>query len=369
MDISKNQELLLALIGTPSEVQYETLAAMDISEWNELFLLSARQGLFALVYDQLNLLNFKLPAPKEILIKWELSVIRLEKRYERQKGALKELVFLFNKNNIDCLLLKGIGLSLLYPVPEHRECGDIDIYLFGEHDRGNDIIEKLGIEIDKTGQKHSNFYYQGIPVENHKSFLNIKQHRTDKIFEKKLHWLISENFQTVEIDDFSIRIPSPDFNAIFLTRHAITHFLATGLVLRHICDLAFFFEQNYDRINLSEFRRLLKNENLFDVFCSLLKIARDYLGMEERIFYSVTGINSDCCDEELTIKILKDTLENKYRTLSKEKRASMKWFNGKYFSFKCLLDSKWRYDAIRSSQFYRNFIYRVRLNLAMLLKK
>ncbi len=101
----------------------------------------------------------------------------------------------------------------------------------------------------------------------------------------------------------------------------------------------------------------------------LTKKCRSLSGMEERIFYSVTGINSDCCDEELTIKILKDTLENKYRTLSKEKRASMKWFNGKYFSFKCLLDSKWRYDAIRSSQFYRNFIYRVRLNLAMLLKK
>lgn len=63
-------------------------------------------------------------------------------------------------------LLKGLGLSIYYPRPEHRECGDIDLWL-DNCDKGNRLIEELGIKINYDSEKHAVFHYKGVMVENH----------------------------------------------------------------------------------------------------------------------------------------------------------------------------------------------------------
>lgn len=81
------------------------------------------------------------------------------------------------------MTLKGVGLSTLYPIPSHREGGDIDIYTFSGSESISDseanqladsLIEQQGqkIDVDKT-PKHSVFYFNGILVENHKTFTNV----------------------------------------------------------------------------------------------------------------------------------------------------------------------------------------------------
>lgn len=52
----------------------------------------------------------------------------------------------FAENGIRLLLLKGLGLSRNYPVPAHRECGDIDIYLFGASDEGDRLLLQMGAQ-------------------------------------------------------------------------------------------------------------------------------------------------------------------------------------------------------------------------------
>lgn len=50
--------------------------------------------------------------------------------------------------------MKGLGLSIYYPRPEHRECGDIDLWL-NDCDKGNRLIEELGIKINHDSEKHA----------------------------------------------------------------------------------------------------------------------------------------------------------------------------------------------------------------------
>ena len=60
------------------------------------------------------------------------------------------------------LLLKGIGLSLVYPNPSSRESGDIDFYLFGNYKEGNLIFAPTKFS---ESAKHSSFVYKGVNVE------------------------------------------------------------------------------------------------------------------------------------------------------------------------------------------------------------
>src|SRR3989339_1447331 len=136
MQTSKAEKLLPLLIknalqknndGQESNIAF-TDFQLDHTQWNELLTLAAKQGVFAIAYDGLP--DTLLPElPKDITIKWQLGVENIEKRYDRQIGVLKELISIFNKNGIDLLLLKGLGLCSMYPEPNHRECGDLDIYL------------------------------------------------------------------------------------------------------------------------------------------------------------------------------------------------------------------------------------------------
>lgn len=357
MNLVPEQNLLLSLIKT-SLCFSNREAFLDVPEgtdWNSLVNLAARQGVLCVARDGL----VQMPGiSRELLIRWELSVQKLEARNKKQRAVIKELVALFRENGIEMLLLKGIGLSELYPDPNHRECGDIDIFLFGDYEKGNKVIEELGIEVEKEGSKHSKFYFKGVPVENHKTFLNVEYTQTDKNLEKHLHKILYEQgFDSIVIDDTKVSIPTPDFTAIFLSRHDITHFLASGLVLRHFCDLALFFEKNRARIDFANFEKVMKEEGQSNLISSFLAIGNLHLGLPEESLPEFLTYRYQV--EILAHRVLVDTFYNKYRSIDKKEIETMWVPRRKLLGVKQLFRSKWKYDSIERGLFYKSFITRV----------
>jgi len=377
MNLSPEQYLLFSLIKTSLCIRNNREAFYVIPgeiDWAGLFCLAARQGVLCVARDGLEHNEqcggmpkiIKMPGlSRELLIRWELSVQKLGARNKRQRAVIKELVALFKENGIEMLLLKGIGLSELYPDPIHRECGDIDVFLFGDYEKGNKVVEELGIEVEKDGSKHSKFYYKGVPVENHKTFLNVEYTLTDKNLEKHLHKvLLEQGFDTITIEDIPVRIPTPDFTAIFLSRHNITHFLASGLVLRHFCDLALFFEKNRTRIDFANFEKVMKEDGQYNLISSFLAIGQKYLGMPNENF---PGFSIDRQQVEiLASRVLEDTFYNKYRSIDKKEIETMWVPRRKLLGVKQLFRSKWKYDSINNGLFLKSFIFRIYQNFQLL---
>lgn len=85
------------------------------------------------------------------------------------------------------MVLKGYACSLNWPKPEHRPCGDIDIWLFGQQKEADKALSKeKGIEIDKSHHHHTVFYWGEFMVENHYDFINVHQNKTNAKLEKVL---------------------------------------------------------------------------------------------------------------------------------------------------------------------------------------
>ncbi|MBP1671881.1 MAG: hypothetical protein H6Q22_1453 [Bacteroidetes bacterium] len=214
-------------------------------------------------------------------------------------------------------------------------------------------------------QNHSKFFFKGVPVENHKTFLNVEYTQTDKNLEKHLHKLLREQgFDTIMIDDIPVRIPTPDFTAIFLSRHDITHFLASGLVLRHFCDLALFFEKNRARINFINFENVIKEEGLCNFICSFLAIGQTYLGMPKGSFPEFSIDQQQVAT--LANRVLEDTFYNKYRSIDKKEIETMWVPRRKLLGIKHLFRSKWKYDSIENGLFFKSFIFRIYQDLQSL---
>jgi len=330
---------------------------LSTPEWQRLIDLAASQGVLAAAFDALPKGKVIPCLTKELHIRWGLSVQRMEDRNRRQREALKELVGLFRSEGIEILLLKGLGLSENFPQPNHRECGDLDIFLFGDYEKGNKIIEKLGIEVNREGTKHSTFFFKGIPVENHFSFLDVVSSKTNVNLEAHLTRILKEQgFRTILIDDVEVRIPTPDFTAIFLTRHDIIHFMASGLVLRHLCDLSLFFTRHSSSINLSQIVQILKEESQLELFTSFLDLTQIYLGMSTKV---VSGLVTN---EKISKSVFQNTMYNPSRK-GIDKLLKMWVPKRKVYGAIHLCQSKWKYDLAGKEIFRERFFFSMKVLL------
>lgn len=222
---------------------FEGTSAQD---WYKCYKLAVKQGVMALAWDGILKLPDALMPPKALKIKWGTRVMEYESIYNRYCSTVVELSEFYSSHSIAMMQLKGVGFSLLYPVPSHREGGDIDIYTFSaDKDRigdmeANKLADRLmaenGTDVDlESSYKHSNFYFKGIPVENHKTFLNVKEYKIAAIVDNILRNNMSP--QKIKLSNGEILTPSPIFNTLFISFHAFQHY-GCGLTLHHLCDWA-----------------------------------------------------------------------------------------------------------------------------------
>ena len=251
--LTQEEQMLLALLRAALAGKAPEAQAFDgatPADWEQCYRLAARQGVRALAWDGLALLPPALLPPRALRLLWGADTCRVEEQHRRYCRAAHELTALFADNGIATVLMKGTGHSTCYPVPAHREGGDIDLYTYSADptvlddmhaNRLADLLaEDRGMEVDrKHSEKHSLFYYKGIPVENHHTLLDTGKYRSAARLEERLHRALDP--QPLELPDGGgqVWVPSPEFNTLFLAYHAIQHYGA-GLSLHHLCDWACF---------------------------------------------------------------------------------------------------------------------------------
>ena len=406
------------------------LADLEPSGWNHLFLLAAQQGLLAIVWDALQKLMGEglsgqgfsgqglkgqglkgqgltdrnvtgqeetgLGIPRALKIRWELSVRHIGEIHRRQRLVLKELAEVFAREGIRVMLLKGLGLAEMYPRPEHRESGDLDIYLFGDFEKGNKVIGDLGIEVEYDGTKHSKFYYKGIPVENHRNFLNVSYTRVDKILEEHLSQILSEsdNWKLLaeESKGAAVLVPPVDFHFLFLVRHTVTHFLSSGIVLRHLYDFGIFLSRYEDQIDFPRLEPVLKESGQFRLYVIFLNVAHIYLGMPalkrnlplEQVYdevmklHAVTEARIRNGDlpleweygevlqvERVILDILDNPWDRRYIDRVMTKSLPVRKFYGAVRMFR----SRWKYDLAEKHAFRRRFLGAVKNAVQLFFRK
>lgn len=279
---------------------------MTVEEWREIYRQASYQGLLGVLWDGVK----ELPMDKGIKFNWALNVEKIEKKYEHQRVVLEELAELFTRNGMDMMVIKGYGISLLYPVPEHRPCGDIDFYLYGEYTKGDKILEEThNLTTDLNKHHHTVNYYKGVMLENHYDFLNIESHLSNKIIEERL---ISE----VERDKgeehtlsngAKIYIPCPEFNALFLLRHAAAHFAAERVGLRHLIDWALFLNVYGKLVDWERLYKFSEEMNMHRFLHSINAISIEQLGVDPNILPPFKR------DPKLEKRVLQEILSPKFQ--------------------------------------------------------
>lgn len=289
-------ELLRAAIWNMS-VDETSFYYLDSSVWQEILKLSKSQRVCALLYDGIMTLPKSARPEKGLLYKLFLQTQAIEQLNIKINKSLKNLAYEYEKIGCQFVLLKGQGNALVYPKPNHRSPGDIDVYLYRKEDyeKANYWAVSRGYKIGVEHVHHKSFEFEDISIENHRkvSYFLIKKY--DSLLEKEIQQITEEKlFAELKIDDLIVKVLPAEFNAFFIFYHLFLHFIKVGVGVRQFCDWILFMDKYSEQMNQKELLRLLKSFDLLKPAKIFASVAVKHLGANPSIFPFETNIHGKC---------------------------------------------------------------------------
>ena len=262
------------------------------ADWDSLCRAAARQSLTGIFSDGINTLPQQMMPPADTARKLFVSVESIRRANMKLESVLAELVTLLRDNGIEGILLKGQGLARNYPVPNHRMCGDIDMYTGKDYERSCSLVRTFGESEghEDECEKHFHFERRGCTIEIHK-YVNVDPNpfsdRKLQAWSDALLGNPSDLRQTV-ICGTEVNLPPVQFDALFILLHIADHLIRGGIGLRQLCDWCRFMAVHHDEIDIRALEKDVRRLKLMNIWRIMGWIAVNRLGLPEEMmpFYS-----------------------------------------------------------------------------------
>lgn len=323
-----------------------TLLDLSMQQWRDVMALAERQGVAAIGFDGIQKIvnyygkNFKAAKENpEDWTQWLLGYVGLMLQYEQlsiqQKKVISKLSDVWAAEGIRMMVFKGQANAVFYPVPNHRATGDIDCWLFGEAERGDCIMEKYGAAVDKKWYRHSKISYHEETIENHRVMSHTHGSKKKQEMEEELRLMLNPKALSLIEGCGKALMPSPQFNASFLTYHGLHHFLTEGLRMKQVLDWAVFLK-NEHKVDWKQYNDFCKRYKLERFAAIMNYVASEYLGVHLK--------NSEIhVDGRYAEKLLQSTLyDDDYLFNSGKSDWTVRWLLVKNM----LTKDKWKYRDI-----------------------
>lgn len=334
--------------SVPEKENLSDFIMLPAAQWARLGDIAQEQGVLGVMLDGIDRLEATgygatRELSKEQKLEWIGNVLNgYEARNQHQMQVINDLQKHWAEAGLRMMVMKGQAMGMYYPNPKHRAPGDIDCYLFDGYAKGNETAKVWADKVDEGWYKHSVISYKGETIENHQYFVHTREGKKSKQLNQVL-------VDTLRVDSFDnlpgsdALLPPPMFNALFLTYHALAHFLEEGLRLKQILDWAMFLKRDADKVDWKEFFRICDNFHLHRFADVMNDIAVKHLGIEFE-FASTSPY---------TEKVLRSTLYDKEYVFSSGESG---WRN-RFHIVKNLFIYRWKYHEIYKHSILRQLWY------------
>ena len=197
------------------------------------------------------------------------------------------------KAGIHPILMKGASLAALYPSPEQRAWGDIDLFVGKEQYHPACAVmretfpDALKFDEELDHYKHYNLIADGISIEIHRVTVGF-QHPIDERRYAKMEAYGAAHACELNIGGLEVKVFDPTFNALFVMFHSWEHMTTQGANIRQLCDLALLLHHYAGQIDAQRLETWLKALHLFDVWQLYAYNLVNGLGLprDEMLFYT-----------------------------------------------------------------------------------
>ena len=325
------------------------------NDWGAVMKLANMQAVNGLIWDVM-VTNQKIKAsiPEQALAAMRDIPKNNLSMHTKLNNALILVVTTLREHGIEPVLLKGQGLARCYPVPELRQCGDIDLYVgLDDYEKAYDVLKPLASEIDEketiwNGDKHFHMNLGSVLIEVHRFAYVVKDVTLDRVYQSYAEVGLKNNLVSLDFGGVSVNTPADNFNVYYVFKHLWHHCATSGVGLRQLCDLAVFLNSHdIDKIYLKQILSDMKDMRPWQTFGCVLV---DYLGLaEDRFpFYNPRKHHKG----ELLLKLIfSDGNFGHYRNSSREKRYG--YFREKMISLNLIILH--HFERFRIFPYYKNY--------------
>lgn len=266
----------------------------DDMNWTELIHTADRHSVLSLLYDTLTAVNvcaaqcetqnftpiqnqtgsfipaqtLQIPQiPQDLMQQVQIKSTQIVLQNYRLLYYSSFLITLLEEAGISVLLLKGWQTAQLYPVPEARKSGDIDLLIPdpAQFEQAVCVLENHGFQKESTQLTH------------HHTVFTAPEH-----FHIELHAMLSEPFEQNELNtDIAALLPeynshrihktilgypicaaTDPYDAYYLLLHMLQHFVRAGFGVKLLCDWTVFWKRGLSQDTKEVFLQLLKKHGL-----------------------------------------------------------------------------------------------------------
>ncbi len=267
--------------------------------WSEVVRFAESQSVSSLLYDGILTLPKSVWPEKKIVYKLFFQTETIEKKNQKFNKELKNLSAEYDKIDSPFILLKGQGNASLYPIPAHRNPGDIDLYLYRKNDyqKANRWAELNGYQLEAENIHHQGFIYHDVQIENHKNICYFGIKKYDTLMDEIIQDIIkNDKFNVIDIDGLNIKTLPVEVNAFYIFYHLFHHFIHLGVGARQLCDWTLFMKTHWKNLNKNYFNELVDSFDLTYAMKVFASFTVKYLGARQEYFPFETDINNKYVD-------------------------------------------------------------------------
>ena len=192
-----------------------------------------------------------------------------------------------SENNIPHMPVKGWYLRNLYPVPELRTFGDIDI-LISKQDR--EKVDKIFIEngysVKENWEPTYSYYNDIIRCEAHTELMDSDLGKGEQVIS-----FFSDVLKTAEKETGERLSPQKDIHLMYLFCHLAKHLYKGGAGIRMYMDIALFIKANRNTLNFEKICDDFKKLHLEQFFKTVTLACCQWFQID--LPFEIDDINSD----------------------------------------------------------------------------
>lgn len=255
-------------------------------DWDAVMRLAqhhANQALLAGVASQMTADN----RPSEAMVgKMQLAMRNNLLSQLRLKQILISALSLLRHHSIEPVLLKGFGLATLYPNPNLRQFGDIDLFVgLDSFHEACSLLRTLPGGYNWGEERevghHYNIEFGNFPMEIHRVSAEVSDPKEAAIYADIERDGLSDHIQRVDFEGIEISIPSKEFVVFFTFYHAWHHFLTTGVGWKQISDVAMTLHTYHGELDLDKLCGWLTSMHLMKPWQTFGCLIVEQLGLPE----------------------------------------------------------------------------------------
>ena len=255
-------------------------------EWVEILDFSVKHTLVGVMYSGVEKLPKEQRPQKQVLLNWYFTVEKVKERNVTMDRYTSWVAKNFRHDGWQSVILKGQGIARLYPNPQLRMSGDVDVWVKGNRDEIIQYLKANGMKGRIVYHNTEFTIFKDATVEVHftPSWMNnyFTNRKLQKFFSSHQDEL-QQNVLTLVEEDGPVCVPTDAFNRVFILQHIYRHLFGSGIGLRQLLDYYYVLQKGCTQDEKAETIETLKQLHMLKFAGAVMYVLEQVFGLERSL--------------------------------------------------------------------------------------